>query len=834
MKICKIWMQTMGCLLVMLLTDVVNAGAVRLTTEDGYNHTAFTSADHWTPQIAPNSEAGRACDYVVDNGKKLRTPQTDSNAEICRWQGLSLTIGDSDIGILLFKSYTPSAKVYVDGLTLKNGRFEVGDAGKMAYLSGAASVLASRDAPFGVAQYNADARYITIESSLSGDKSSGLSFFATQDAGKLQVSLRGDNTSYFGNFKVGKNTELVLGSKSAMGGIPDSFDDEKFVLDGCTVTFPASPVVLDAAERQGIAVNGAGAVLNNSSALLLRWPVKGSGELIKKGSGTMTVGSASWEPTRLIVEAGAVGFEESFVAPAGFKVVYASDPVVSVAGDGSSPTVNFAGDTEFASARPLFIINLMSMPTLSAGQESRVAVMTLPRSTYELHSSDFDLTGAWSPEYTKVGAVRIETDGNGLQTVYLYFSSSIKNSSNDAPNVSYKTFVHGECWEDGNPVDEGHHYVYLSNELRISTSGNITEDWRFPGRSLTFGGSGSCMFISKARTAHFGDLRIYNAATVTFGSLSSGGNQTISGDIYLCTTTEKPLSFNNGYNRIGINTASLHGVGCVRYSTSEKTSPETPVVYRATGDNSDYLGLTIVASQNSSCSKTVLEISDETNVGGNPRAFEQGALTVGTCGILRITGNAVFDDVNRGVSLLDGSGVDVLENKTLTIKTPTSVSGTVRKEGLGLLCMMADGLAESGARVEIAAGALQVNASRAFGGGAVTFADAVCYRVDATVSNELGLYSAVGIEAANSIEVEVYGDETLMTEKSFLVPLFTVPSEAASELARKIRIRKGPRYVTHAVSRTVTIGEEITVDGIACRTLFVPITPKNGVILVVR
>lgn len=131
---------------------VASAQDVNLTTGDNaFGQTSFTSAERWTPQIAPNSPEGAACDYYVA-ANYLRTPGTsdDTAKGDCVWKGKSLTIGRADgsyLGHMTFKSNSPKAKVQIADLRLRTGHFEIGDANVVCYLTGNITLTATRADP---------------------------------------------------------------------------------------------------------------------------------------------------------------------------------------------------------------------------------------------------------------------------------------------------------------------------------------------------------------------------------------------------------------------------------------------------------------------------------------------------------------------------------------------------------------------------------------------------------------------------------------------------------------------------------------------------------------
>ena len=123
----------MACSLV-LAAGVACADYVELTATDTGGQTSFNTGLHWQNGVSPADEASTNLDFLIRNGKQMRTPENTFGASYT-FGGRSLTLGDpenpSSKGEMSFKTCNPFnggvfGKITVNDLRLYGGITEVG------------------------------------------------------------------------------------------------------------------------------------------------------------------------------------------------------------------------------------------------------------------------------------------------------------------------------------------------------------------------------------------------------------------------------------------------------------------------------------------------------------------------------------------------------------------------------------------------------------------------------------------------------------------------------------------------------------------------------------
>lgn len=207
-------------------------------------------------------------------------------------------------------------------------------------------------------------------------------------------------------------------------------------------------------------------------------------------------------------------------------------------------------------------------------------------------------------------------------------------------------------WEFGQSVPDSTH-DYETGTLRLLTPWTTTNS-TFPGRSLTVTGGNLYLAGKNAKTATIADLRLNGATVHSFGD--NGSTQTLAGKITVPTNTNNQIRGERGPLIVSANIVGGVGGG-ITYTENAVT---------LTNSNTGYFGATIIGDGRFS----TLQISNETNLGGNP-TFYGGAWLQLNRGILVTTQTMTIDDSNRGV-LIGPSGGFFRPNAgtTLTIATP--------------------------------------------------------------------------------------------------------------------------------------------------------------------
>ena len=106
------------CIVLLAIRMVCLADYVELTATDGIGATSFNTGLHWQNGISPADEASTNLDFLIRNGKQMRTPDSQ-NGTSYTFGGKSLTLGDpenpSSKGELSFKTCNPFGRNIFEG-----------------------------------------------------------------------------------------------------------------------------------------------------------------------------------------------------------------------------------------------------------------------------------------------------------------------------------------------------------------------------------------------------------------------------------------------------------------------------------------------------------------------------------------------------------------------------------------------------------------------------------------------------------------------------------------------------------------------------------------------
>lgn len=207
-----------------------------------------------------------------------------------------------------------------------------------------------------------------------------------------------------------------------------------------------------------------------------------------------------------------------------------------------------------------------------------------------------------------------------------------------------------------------------------------------------------CRIRPRQKKWTFGDLHLFPATAV----ISLGGNwNEIAGTVTVHGTEEHPVCFLPGGGRMNqLLSASLRGEGLVRFQSMEFAYPNNAVTNHLTGANTGFTGAIDVTTtgfvydretgrygyrDESQRNWMALWIDSEESLGAAPAAFVPNQLRLRNGGPLHVADDVTIDDANRGI-YVEGLGVmSVAAGKTLTVKVPLTVDGTLAKRDAGTL-----------------------------------------------------------------------------------------------------------------------------------------------------
>ncbi len=469
-----------------------------------------------------------------------------------------------------------------------------------------------------------------------------------------------------------------------------------------------------------------------------------------------------------------------------------------------------------------------------------VPILKAPRGV-TLNAADFtihDYNGTTPPAtydaFNHVG-FHVETDADGLSTLYVRKYPRIHLTANDGNNVAVSFAKEGSLtnkWSNGLWPSAGNdYYVDSSRPLRTPTGSNT-----FAGHALTMGGN--ALLTGRGRLVGAADLRLIGGVILTdyaTGDAGDGANalNPFAGSGTLRYTGRIRLrnnGFTGGNEKVEVKMSvgryirvesEISGRGRINvYGYYENQNHKEQVGWvELAGLNTNWLGCTRVycqlttnESQNiampSWANFPKFVITDPRNLGGSFTNFVYNALQLECFAQLWPRATMTLDDASRGI-YVNGTGRFLVSNVTFTVKERITYNGELVKEGPGRLRLggSLDPLfSASGAtaptagknKLTVMGGELEPLNACVFNGVAVTFSNdtAVALNV-ANGTTGVGKYGMLNLnggsisvpEGAVRIVIENAGASAKPPSADYLLPLCTVAdAETAEALKAKFAL----------------------------------------------
>ena len=474
-----------------------------------------------------------------------------------------------------------------------------------------------------------------------------------------------------------------------------------------------------------------------------------------------------------------------------------------------------------------------SLPAAAGYAGKTLPVVRIPRALREVTEADFtDATTGVPAEYGLPSrSVKVETDGAGMQIVsivtypYAKLSDAARTTDNPARSSGQWYLADAGTWSDNAAPTPDKDYLAQDNAKgSLRTSAGQSAPYVFTGRSLT---------LAKSLANKNGELVVTNFV-LCGGSLinAAGAGSTVLWQAINGTMRFADTSWDNGaaisgtaahYNDIR---SSLSGDGTflLKVYDSSKTSISHTRA-RLSGDNSAFTGQIRLYSyyyeNNLTNEALVLEFDTPENLGGAPAEFDYRAIGVGKGCSLAPSKPMTLATANRGI-WVDTLGRICVTNGTFGIMQPIRMTGTIRKEGTGVLALggpVAFGQggadAPSGANnvLEVSEGGILPLSTNGFANLAITFAegsrliaDAVATDADVRTYGLFNTYGAFTLPSDGKLHATIVGGPD--GDVGYSVALCTVTPSAAAALDGNIVV-DGIRNRAIAIrSESVTVGEE--------------------------
>ena len=387
---------------------------------------------------------------------------------------------------------------------------------------------------------------------------------------------------------------------------------------------------------------------------------------------------------------------------------------------------------------------------------------------------------------------------------YVKLVESAKNNTNPETSNGYWYLNSAESWSDGNVPSKANDYLVqfnAKNNLRTPAG-----DCVFEGHSLT---------LTKNLALLCESLTVSNFVMVG-GSLvqaaTNAGEIVVNGTMrFRDTTSAKPASFAVQSGRAIDLRSSISGDGFMRVYPTWVNG-----MIKIRGDNSAFTGQMSITT-NSAYTGTRLVFDSPENLGGAPSEFNYKALAFDNTCILAPSKPMALATANRGI-YFDTLGRIVVTNGTFGIMQPIRMTGTVQKEGTGVLALGgdfafgADGTsAPSGGNnvLNVVEGGIMPLTTNGFARLAITFGTGTRLIADAAATDAnvrtFGLfnnYGALTLPSDGKLRVSIANVPE--NGGNFSVPICTVTSSAASPLTDDVIVDK-------IVNKSVSVRKESVV-----------------------
>jgi hypothetical protein len=214
----------------------------------------------------------------------------------------------------------------------------------------------------------------------------------------------------------------------------------------------------------------------------------------------------------------------------------------------------------------------------------------------------------------------------------------------------------------------------------------------------------------------------------------------------------------------------------------------------------------------------VFPLLDEKCIGGNPRVLNRRHLLFGGACRMVVTNDVSVSAPNRGITFESSPRIVVSEGATLTLSSPLCLAGTLWKEGLGALClassaetMFSKERSEAKTvpfgkynRLRIESGALAIQTGKVLDGVSLRLSSSTKVTIDWAVADEnLKMYGIYNVKLQDDggyvpfewrdgvglpIELRYSGVTSVNGERLYKMPLITVRSSVASEIAARLSV----------------------------------------------
>lgn len=339
---------------------------------------------------------------------------------------------------------------------------------------------------------------------------------------------------------------------------------------------------------------------------------------------------------------------------------------------------------------------LLTVPVENAFCMDDFVCTTVPASSSVLFSEGFsvvtnDTAGTcslvYSYSYIPEGMIYLNPGDSGVKdnNQQAHYSSSLTNAAH---------------WSDGRVPEAGKDYLVrpIDGNTRALRSlqrtwtdgeGRTGNDYSFPGDSLSI--LRGCTLALCADKMRFTKLRLYDGAIVQCASVYNLGVQRLIGENieFVSGTVYLRQYYDNTFRLEGV----VSGNGEICLDGASPTGNPRGHYYFTDADMTAFKGRIRVSNHSGNTkpdfgkTNQVFHVKEQSQLGGRLDAFDPAALILEKHGTLKA--ERTFDitaENNRGITVTGAGRIGVKEaTDTLSIRTPLSVTGVLRKDEPGQL-----------------------------------------------------------------------------------------------------------------------------------------------------
>ena len=762
-----------------------------MKAQDNMGASSFNTGTNWTDGLAPV-----AGEYYLAN-YQIRTPD-NTTKQAYTFAGEELRIRNS----LLWKS---NGQVTINRLVLDTGS---GISHGLDYQTCdiLGHIYVEQNSGFSI--FDPNPRHFRVFSQLHGSASLACTMSSTNQFSK-SIQLYGDNSDFTGKWELRGTELLLIHTDSNLGAVPATLVANALTLNGPAL-YVTNSVTLAATRGITLATSTANSGLprgvfypGTGSTLTVQAPITGGGALHKIGAGTLRLTNTNTYTGATIVKEGLLFMEKGMGASTSLQLAGGSVGFGVPVTLASLALTNSAASTihlafELATMNPAQAqITLTGNLTRDALKEIVLSINTnaCQNTTYALLTAanldsyqdyDFLVHQPW------LGTLSFSPDHKTLLfTPNRPEQIAFKTATDNLENTGFtNTF-----WNPPTPPSAGNVYVQTNFMTRLppgAPSRTFPAPFIMDGSELSLKGAANAM-------PSIPELTVMNQA---FFSMTQPDLSILTGTVRLVNFSDRnktyALSITSWANTRNLNLYSeLRGYGTLRLDCQGNPSYGR-TYYTLANNNTNFFGRILCFGN----TNYLIRITSPANIGGSLPITTNNWLTFNGSG-LSVTNTVTLSDPGRGIYLDPATGyagtstdpgsytnstpaadrayeggatfsVDT-NTATLTIASPISGAGSLRKDGKGLLRLAGNNTNYTGTTT-IRHGSLELLHSAALGKqGQLTFKSQTQWAFTPDSYAAQPVFKALQFEAGSTL---VLSTNLIASAVQSPLPLFSVIESA--------------------------------------------------------